>query len=184
MNIVYNSYYSKVELQIYAPSYYTTGSNAGIYLQATGGTWNSVPKIIINSNAFANIIGFVPSSTLYTTTNTSPYYSFFSSTSTPLVGTKYMPLHYKPKNPQFGQQGAVSASSLITRIKYDSITTTAGLYTKSIGSAVANALAYGTKDSTYTLKDKIGYPLKITPIINKYNGKLSCCKDTKITGGM
>jgi hypothetical protein len=185
MNIVYNSYYSKIELQIFATNNYPT--NTGIYSQATGGTsWviNRAPTININANAFSKIIGYLPGTYTITSPSASNSYSFFSSTSIPLVGTKYIPLHYKPKNSQFGQQGAVSASSLITRIKYDSITTTAGLYTKSIGSAVANALAYGTKDSTYTLKDKIGYPLKLTPIINKYNGKLSCCKDTKITGGL
>jgi hypothetical protein len=180
LNIVFNSYYSNVELQVFSTSKYADTS-----LYGKGSIWTALTTpsqgFSITNNAFATIIGYTSGS--YILSN-GELYHLFSSTSTPLVGTRYLPLYYKPKNPQFGQQGAVSSSSLTTRIKYDSITTTAGLYSKSVGTSVANALAYSSRDTGYTVKDKIGFPRKFTPIINKYTGKLSCCKDTKITGGM
>lgn len=84
-------------------------------------------------------------------------------------------VYYKPNNPSFAQQGGVSSSSFTNRLKYDSLTNSAYLYKKSsLGSAVANAMAYGVSEQSYTLKDKIGYPLTRTPVINKYNGSMVC----------
>jgi hypothetical protein len=74
--------------------------------------------------------------------------------------------YYKPNNPQFAQQGAVSASSLITRKKYDSITNSSAIYRNAFGLQVANALAYGVPENGYTIKDKIGYPNKCTPVFS------------------
>ena len=94
---------------------------------------------------------------------------------------KFAPVYFKPNNPQFSQQGGVSSSSLTNRVKYDSINTVA--YRTSVtnlGNAVADAYAYGVSEQPYTLKDRLGYPLRKTPKINKYNGLLSKCYVTKI----
>jgi hypothetical protein len=86
-----------------------------------------------------------------------------------------VPVYYKPNNSQFAQQGGVSSSSFITRLKYDTITNNGGFYAKAYGPATANALAYGGSDETYTIKDKIGFPLTKTPVICKYQpDKLTC----------
>lgn len=75
--------------------------------------------------------------------------------------------HYKPNNPQFAQQGAVTASSLITRVKYNSITSNAFKYQGVLGSSVANAMAYNGDDSMpYTLKNKIGFQTNKTPVFD------------------
>ena len=98
----------------------------------------------------------------------------------------YIPTYYKPNNPQFAQEGGVSSSSYITRLKYDTITNNGAIYTKAFGSAVGNALAYTGSPDGYTLKNKMGFPNTGTPIIpkNYYPGSnpdpeiVNCCKDT------
>ena len=95
---------------------------------------------------------------------------------------KVAPVYFKPNNPQFSQQGAVSSSSLTNRVKYDSVTNNAYLYKKSpLGSSVGNALAYGVSEQGYTLKDRIGYPRKRTPVADKYTGQLKKCFSNKIS---
>jgi hypothetical protein len=69
---------------------------------------------------------------------------------------------YKPNNPQFAQQGAVSAGARLVRVKYNTINTVAASYTKAYGANTANALAYGVSERSYTIKDKIGYPNSCT----------------------
>jgi len=97
----------------------------------------------------------------YTTTQV------YNSGVNPGLKTVYNKIYYKPNNPQFAQQGAVSSSSLINRIKYDTINTAAyktsgnifgATATKAYGGNIANALAYGVSENPYTMKDKIGYP--------------------------
>lgn len=89
--------------------------------------------------------------------------------------TAYVPVYYKPSNSKFAQQGGVSASSQIQRLKYDTITN-AGFKLQSIyGRETANAFAYSTTNSSiYSLKQKVGYPNKKTPIFSKVNGDLQC----------
>jgi hypothetical protein len=96
----------------------------------------------------------------------------------PFMQKNYTPLYYKPNNSQYAQQGAVSASSRITRLKYNTITTNALKYRTSLGESVGNALAYGVSDTTYSSKDKLGFPNKKTPKFEPHTGKLiACCKD-------
>ncbi len=98
----------------------------------------------------------------------------------------FIPTYYKPNNPQFAQEGGVSSSSYITRLKYDTITNNGSIYSKAFGSAVGNALAYTGSPDGYTLKDKIGFPNTGSPIIpkNYYPGlnpdptTISCAKST------
>lgn len=103
---------------------------------------------------------------------------FFSS-SIPKIVPQYVPLYYKPNNPQYGQQGAVSSSDRITRLKYESITDSAASYANALGSSVANALAYGVPRGGYIDKYK-NYPLKRTPKV--VNGVMTNCITEKISG--
>ena len=104
----------------------------------------------------------------------------FSSEVESKIKSRYIPLYYKPNNPQYGQQGAVSSSARIQRLKYNSITDSANSYQTAYGKNVANALAYGVPANGYTIKDKIGYPLKCTPKFNS-NGSITRCVPTTIT---
>jgi len=87
-------------------------------------------------------------------------------------------VYYKPNNSQFAQQGAVSSSDLITRVKYNTITNNGAAYRNAYGAEVANALAYGVPDGGYTIKNKIGFPANMTPKITPHG--VECCLSTKI----
>jgi hypothetical protein len=100
----------------------------------------------------------------------------FSSSFTPGLQASYVTIYYKPNNPQFAQQGAVSASSHTARERYNTITNNTAKYRNAYGLSVANALAYGVPENGYTIKDKIGYPNKQTPIISKYTGEMKKCE--------
>lgn len=86
--------------------------------------------------------------------------------------TSYVPVYYKPNNNKFAQQGGVSASTRLVRLKYDTITDVGSSFAKDYGKHTANALAYGVPANGYTVKDKIGYPNKCTPFPN---GKTKRC---------
>lgn len=87
---------------------------------------------------------------------------------------------YKPNNPQFANQGAVSASSLTARLKYDTVNTIASQTGIVYGTNTANALAYNTYSGTYTIKDRTGFPRKSIPKVTP-SGEFRTCMDTKIT---
>lgn len=97
----------------------------------------------------------------------------FSSLPILLLPT-YNRIYYKPSNPQFATQGGVSASSKIQRMKYDTITNIRSISRQTVNSqnGVMNALSYGVSEQAYTTKDKIGYPIKMTPVISKYDGSI------------
>lgn len=105
-------------------------------------------------------------------------YSTQGVTSCNKSGNSYVASFYKPNNSQFATQGAVSSSSRIARLKYNTITDTAYKYTAAYGTSTANALAYGVPDGGYTLKSRMGYPNKQTPVFPKYSNKHNCntCK--------
>ena len=91
------------------------------------------------------------------------------------VARPFTPVYYKPNNATFAQQGAVDSSSYILRRKFDSITNSVAKYRKVYGNAVASAMGYGIADSVYTYKDKVGFPLKKTPVISPYKPASNCC---------
>lgn len=84
---------------------------------------------------------------------------------------------YKPNNSQFSQNGAVSSSSLIARKKYNVITSNAHEYLLPYGAAVADAMSYGINDSIYTYKSKLAFPVKRTPMSNKYSTTMTFCEN-------
>jgi len=97
--------------------------------------------------------------------------------------TAYVPVYYKPNNSRFAEQGAVSSSARILRLKYDTVTGAGAKLQASFGKATANALAYSTTDSSIaSLKSRTGYPTKKTPRFAPTTGALvECCtKDFSI----
>jgi hypothetical protein len=103
-----------------------------------------------------------------------------TGTSAPDLQPKYAPIYYKPSNSQFGVQGAVSSGDLINRKKYDTVTSVGASFRSAYGSPTANALAYGSSMYGYTVKDKIGFPIKKTPTFSKSSGQMVECESTKI----
>lgn len=91
----------------------------------------------------------------------------FESSNQPILKPLYVPIYYKPNNPQFAQQGGVTSSSLILRKKYNSINCNSNDKT-------GCSLAYGVPEYGYTKKDKIGYPNIKTPLFPKYGGQKTC----------
>jgi hypothetical protein len=96
------------------------------------------------------------------------------------ITSSYVPIFYKPNNPQFGVQGAVSSGDLITRKKYDAITTSGSSFRSAYGAQTANALAYGSSMYGYTVKDKYGYPTKKTPTFSKDSNEMKQCSMRKL----
>lgn len=110
----------------------------------------------------------------------------------PGLKSVYNKIYYKPNNPQFGQQGAVSSSSLINRIKIDTINTAAtntngnifdSKVKKAYGINIGNALAYGVSENPYTMKDKIGYPNISYPSFLPGSKDQRKCIEKSIPGG-
>ena len=90
--------------------------------------------------------------------------------------TAYVPVYYKPNNSRFAEQGAVSSSARILRLKYDTVTDAGAKLKSAFGKATSNAFAYSTTDSSIaTLKSKTGYPNKKTPRFAPHTGSLVAC---------
>jgi hypothetical protein len=185
MNIGFNSNTNTVELQVMEAD--SARFNVSIVTLPTFPSldldWSSSfdltpksPTFLINNTIFGMATGFSLGSYGGGTTDET-----FTSSFAPGIQTLYVKLYYKPNNPQFGQQGAVSSSSLTLRTKYDSIQNSSSLYRKAFGSSVANALAYGVSEAGYTNKDKIGYPNKKTPKFSKYWDGMRVCDLNKFT---
>jgi hypothetical protein len=142
------------------------------YIYPQGTTWctrnndiDQVDKFSINlgfysngniKNNFASVLGF--SSGYYIGRNVSQFY--------PQIAPNYVALYYKPSNIIFGIQGPVDSSTYTHRVKLNEVTRNGYLTKSAFGSATANALAYGVSEQSYTLKDKVGFKLTATPIIN------------------
>ena len=62
------------------------------------------------------------------------------------------------------------------RKKYETITTVGDSYRTAYGNPTANALAYGVPSYGYTIKDKIGYPIKKTPVFPKFTNEMRTCR--------
>lgn len=132
----------------------------------------TTPQIAILNNGFNTVIGF--GAAVYPTTNTNIVVTTFNGSSAPLLQPEGNRVYYKPNNPQFAQQGAVTSSSKIARKRYDTITNSASSYRTAFGLHVANALAYGVPANGYTIKDKLGYPNKSTPKVTT-TGEMRLC---------
>lgn len=94
-------------------------------------------------------------------------------------------VYYKPNNSQFASQGGVSSGEVTLRNKYNTIQTSAATMGSVYGNGVADALSYGISEniytSTYTQKDKTGYPLQKYPKFTK-TGEMRICSEKSIRG--
>jgi len=142
------------------------------------------PQFVIYNNTFRDAVGFTTG--VYPLSNDTDIdkYKVAISSYKPGIRPSYVKLFYKPNNPQFAQQGGVSASDLITRKKYNSITNSTAAYRTAFGGAVANALAYGVPSNGYTVKDKLGYPIKKTPTFSKYTDDMKQCPVTSFANAI
>ena len=139
-----------------------------------------IPIVDIVDNDFKTLVGFTVGP--YPSANqTTEYIVSSNSPDGPAIKPRYNRVYYKPNNHQYAQQGAVSSSSRITRLKYNAITNSASSYRNSFGPHVANALAYGVPANGYTVKDKLGYPLPKTPTFTS-TGEQRNCPNVSIQG--
>jgi hypothetical protein len=85
---------------------------------------------------------------------------------------------YKPNNPQFARQGAVSGSNRIQKLKSDTITNNGFSFYSAYGATMANAGNFqGTNESSnYYVKNR-NYPLTGYNSLDKYrqNKLAGCC---------
>jgi len=195
LDMAYNSFYNNIELQV------TMGGPDSIFseimysmpVDSTNSkvtTWttpiiNVMPGFKILANTFQNATGFTagnyPARNIefdLNNTMVSNYTvgqpSIFTSSQKPGLKPLYVPIYYKPSNPQFATQGGVSASSFTSRARYDAITKNASVFYSTLGKEVGNALAYGVPENGYTVKDKIGYPNIRVPKFSKYSTDFQC----------
>ena len=85
---------------------------------------------------------------------------------------------YKPNNPQFARQGAVSGSTRLQKLKSDTITSNGFSYYSAYGATMANAGNFqGTNESNnYFVKNR-NFPLSQYTTLSKYrqNHTSGCC---------
>lgn len=189
LNIAYNTFYTAAELQSICATPYvnnTTDYVKGSAWTVSAGATNPQFVFLAGDAGLQNAIGFNSSGSFPAL----PIYSanqYIPADNAGLLSSNFVPVYYKPNNAQFSQQGAVSSSSQITRLKYDTINTvaaqTSAKYGPSSGNALtyANAMAYNVPE-TYTVKTKTGYPLQTYPKISKYTGEVIVCSELSLTG--
>lgn len=178
LNMAYNTFNNDIELQVTDPAPYNAGVLTNIYSLPPLAAWSGVntPKFQILANQMQSVLGFTD--------------GLYPSAQSPITGNAvsrsnrhfniisrnaYVPVTYKPNNSQFATQGAVSSSARLARLKYDNVTSVGGSFRTAYGPQTANALAYNAAPSGYTIKDKIGFPSKCTPVVSKYGIILSRC---------
>jgi hypothetical protein len=195
LDMAYNSFYHSIELQITmaGPSSVFKSPLYSLPVDSTNTpitTWttpivNVMPGFKILANTFQNASGFAagnyPASVIGKDTNNKIISNYipgkptlFTSSQKPGLNPLYIPIYYKPSNPQFATQGGVSASAFTSRARYDAITKNANIYYNTMGKEVGNALAYGVPENGYTVKDKIGYPNVRVPKFSKYSADFRC----------
>ena len=169
-------------------------STYSLPLHSPPSTWdvyvNKIPGILVPNSIIANALGFAinTSTTTYpvgagggrvSTTNCS-----VQGSSSPGLQPRYIPIYYKPNNPQFGVQGAVSSSDRLARKKYDTITTVGSSFRSAFGAQTANALAYGSSMYGYSLKERTGYAMKKTPTFSAYSTEMKQCPVRKFANAI
>ena len=182
LNISYNNQTQSVELQSYRTD--STIHPQETYTIPADATWtrsnNLFPQFNIQNNMLQSAFGITNGSYPASSAPTAELVQIINSQTEPELKPRYKELHYKPNNYQFATQGAVSSSDLVSRKRYNTITDSAVTFRNALGQSVTNALAYGVPANGYTIKDKIGYPLKKTPTFNKYNDNMLKCDVRKI----
>jgi hypothetical protein len=151
-------------------TYYTS---AGQYLDSRNKTFVQNTYHMLRKGDATSIPGSAKSQTNVYASNTVAHCAGGEDTS-------YIPVYYKPNNTKFAEQGGVSSSTRLLRLKYDTITDAGQKLNTIFGRATANAFSYSTTNSSlYSLKTKTGYPNTKTPVINPYSGELKVCDNRK-----
>lgn len=172
MKFIFNTMQCKIEFQsLDSTPYSISGSYSAAW---STGTSPANPKAQLNmvDNVMKSAVGFnvgmYPSNPAVTGD-----YAALSNMSFGLFPS-YNAILYKPNNPKFAQQGAVSSSALVSRMKYDTITSNARSYEGPFGKNVANALSYSVSENINNYKAKLGYPLKKTPLFRGNSAGFVC----------
>jgi hypothetical protein len=190
MKIIYNNTNCAVEIQSFSNA---SVSNQVNYLVPIGASWtrpavDAVPVYYFPSTGIQNVVGF--SSGYYPNVATTPTanqtlngasYGALSNLSHTIYPS-YSITYYKPSNRRFATQGGVSSGDMTQRVKYETISRNGLVYSNALGVNVGNAMSYGISYSVYTIKDKIGYPAKQTPVIDKYTGEMKRLANGRLTG--
>ena len=151
-------------------TYYT---NTNQYLDSRNKKFTQNSYHMLRAGNAANLPGTAAALSNVYASNT---ISHCKGANTDALTTAYVPVYYKPNNSRFAEQGAVSSSARILRLKYDTVTGAGAKLQASFGKATANALAYSTTDSSIaSLKSRTGYPTKKTPRFAPHTGELVAC---------
>lgn len=189
MRIVYNNANGAVEIQAYSTAIFYGNPSYKIPFNQlwTLPNTGTVPVYKIPNTGIQGVLGFVAGH--YPTLNGSGALQNTSSSSVGFLSNmqhtlypSYSVMYYKPSNDRFAYQGGVSSSDMTQRVKYEAITNNGSTFSKIYGSQVGNAMAYGVSDQPYTIKDKIGFHLTKTPVIDKYTGELRCRTNGRLSG--
>jgi hypothetical protein len=173
MKFVYNTMQCKIEFQSFDSTPYRTNTATYRVEWSTGyASGQTLPQVVILDNVIKSAVGFTPGS-YPPNINATGDYAVLSNSSIGLYPS-YSPVLYKPNNPKFSQQGAVSSSALVSRLKYDTVTSNAKSYEGPYGKNVANALSYSVSENINQYKAKLGYPLKKTPIFRNLRDGFVC----------
>ena len=177
-----NFYYDNISRRIVVAAYAVYVSAAATY---------AYPYISVTNADFSQLMGFAvqgtypPAGTPVTDTRQAGTLPLLAYSTLPfsLVPVSFRELTYKPNNYQYSQQGGVSASERILRLKYNTINSNAATYETPYGRQVANALAYSVSDGVFhSLKDKIGFPLPKYIKVEPTTGQVICCRRETIAG--
>ena len=187
MKFIYNNTNNCVEIQTFS----SASVPASSFILPINCPWSRpvvdvVPVYYIPSGGIGNVIGF--SSGYYPNVAANPNENRRNSAYGALsniphtIYPSYSITYYKPSNNRFATQGGVSSSDMTQRVKYETISRNGLAFSTAMGSQVGNAMSYGVSDHVYTLKDKIGYPLTKTPVINKYTGEMRRFANGRLRG--
>jgi len=189
MKFIYNNYNDKIEIQqypysttLYPSLYYSIPKiNGDPAWTPRDGSVAQICALRFEDTVIAQMLGFSPGyypniapwldDRTANTYNTLPVFvstpQAYLSTQQHSIFPMYTVVNYKPGNANYGTNGAVSSSARTLQEKYTTITRNGTIFAVSYGMEVSNAVAYGVPENINTTKDKIGYPLRSTPIFPK-----------------
>jgi hypothetical protein len=190
MKFIYNNTNNCVEIQTFSSA---SVSDVAKYSLPRVAVWTRpsvdvVPVYSIPATGIRNVIGFssgfypnvAANSSANITLNGAAYGALSNLPHT--IYPHYSIMYYKPSNDRFATQGGVSSSDMTQRVKYETISRNGLAYSTTLGSQVGSAMSYGVSDQVYSLKDKIGYPLTLTPVIDKYTGEMKRLANGRLIG--
>lgn len=170
LKLIYNYQLKKIELQALPFAFFE--ANPAMYMRSQAGWSSNVTKTpaikILELSKLQYSVGLnagtYPADYMLRTEK----YAVVSNISGKLLPRYIYPsITYKPSNYKYSNQGAVSSSSRLLRLQYDTINTAASSYSGVLGKNVAHAMSYRVSENINKFKDKLGYPLKKTPVFSK-----------------